>query len=47
MAANDNGSGGQTIKAAENDSLQDWAADYEGGGGERAVNNNIIRHKTD
>jgi hypothetical protein len=48
MAANDdNGDGGQqqrqTTTAANNDGTQDWVADYEGKGGERAVNNNGIR----
>jgi hypothetical protein len=33
------------MKAADNDGMQDWAADYEGEGGERAANNNGIRQK--
>ncbi len=48
MAAdNDNGNGGrqqqQMTTAAENDGTQDWAADYEGEGGEQAANNNGSR----
>jgi hypothetical protein len=30
----------QTTTAADNDSMQDWAVDYEGKGVERAANNN-------
>ncbi len=47
MADNDNNNGGQrqqqTMTAAGNNSTCDWAADYEGEGGERAANNNSIR----
>jgi hypothetical protein len=32
---------------AENNGTQDWVADYKGEGGDRAVNNNGIRHKAD
>ncbi len=48
-ADKDNGDGGQrqrrwrTTTAANDDGMQDWAADYEGEGGERAANNNGIR----
>jgi hypothetical protein len=33
----------QTMTAADDNGTQDWAADYKGEGGERAVNNNGIR----
>jgi hypothetical protein len=33
--------------SADYNGLQDCAADYEGEGGEQAVNNNGIRHKAD
>ncbi len=43
---NDNGEGGQqqqqTTTAADNDGTKDWAADYEGEGGEQAANNDGI-----
>jgi hypothetical protein len=45
-ADNNNGNGRrqqqQTTTAADNDGTQDWAADYEGEGGEQAANNNGI-----
>jgi hypothetical protein len=34
-------------KAADNNGMQDWAADYKGEGGEWAANNNGIRQKAD
>jgi hypothetical protein len=41
MAADDNGKGGQQqrwmTKAVDDDAMLDWAADYEGEGGERAA----------
>jgi hypothetical protein len=48
-ADDNNGDGGQRqwqrrmTTAADNNGMQDWAADYEGEGGERAANNNCIR----
>jgi hypothetical protein len=35
------------MKAADNDSTRDQAADYEGEGRERAANKNSIRQKAD
>ncbi len=50
-ADNNDGNGGQqqrwTTKAADDNSIQDWVANYEGEGGERAANNNGIRQKAD
>ncbi len=50
-ADKDDGDGGQrqrrTTKAADNDGMQDQAADYEGEGEEQAANNNGIRQKAD
>ncbi len=47
VAVDDNGNGGQgqrrTTKAADDDGVQDQAADYEGKGGEQAANNNGSR----
>ena len=49
VVVDDDGNGGQRqrwmTKAADDDGTQDQAADYEGEGGERTVNNNGIRHK--
>ncbi len=46
-AVDDNGDGGQRqrrmTKAADDNGMQDRAADYEGEGGERGANNNGIR----
>jgi hypothetical protein len=46
-AMDDDGDGRQRqrriMKAADDDGMQDQAADYEGEGGERAANNNGIR----
>jgi hypothetical protein len=48
MAMVDNDSDGRqqqwrTTKVADDDGMQDQAADYEGEGGERAANNNGMR----
>ncbi len=47
MAENNNGNRGQqqqqTTTGADNDGMQDCAADYKGEGGEQVVNNNGIR----
>ena len=47
MTDNDGGNGGQQQQqmttAAEDDGTQDWAANYEGEGGEWVANNNGIR----
>jgi hypothetical protein len=47
MVDEDIGDGGQqqqqTTTVADNDGMQDQAADYKGEGGERAANNNGIR----
>jgi hypothetical protein len=37
----------QTMKAADDDGTQGWAADYEGEEGEWAASNDCIRHKAD
>ncbi len=47
----DDGEGGwqqqRRTTATDDNGTQDWVADYEGEGGERAANNNGIRHKAE
>ena len=47
MAAAEDSSGGQRrrMTAADDNGTQDWAADYDGEGRERAANNDGIKHK--